>query len=63
MGQSQRLGEMRIILLAFVATIICSCSPVQDDNKDLPTKYPDAPTMQSAEDANTKTFNEHSFDK
>ena len=53
---------MRTVAFAFASVMLISCSPVQEPAQ-YQTKYPDAPTMQSAADANTKTFNEHSFDK
>ena len=53
---------MRLIAVLLTSIVLVSCSPVERV-EDYKTKYPDAPTMQSAEDANTKTFNEHSFDK
>jgi hypothetical protein len=39
-------------LLLTVMMILTSCSPVQEPS-EYQTKYPDAPTMQSAEDAAT----------
>jgi len=53
---------MRTVAFVFASVMLASCSPVQE-SASYETKYPDAPTMQSAQDANTKTFNEHSFDK
>lgn len=48
---------MRLVLL-FVLIALSSCSPVQQ-KEEYKTKYPDTPTMQSAEDATTgKLFNE-----
>jgi hypothetical protein len=41
----------RIVFL--LPLLLCTCAPV-DSKKDLPlTKYPETPTMQSAEDAAT----------
>jgi len=40
------------ILYSFLALLLVSCSPMEN-NKDYETKYPDTPTMQSAEDANS----------
>lgn len=37
----------KIIILSLV---LCSCTPVQKE-REYKTKYPDVPTMQSAEDA------------
>lgn len=37
----------KVILLSL---LICSCAPVQKE-PEYKTKYPDVPTMQSAEDA------------
>ena len=37
----------KIIILSLV---LCSCTPVQKE-QEYKTKYPDVPTMQSAEDA------------
>jgi hypothetical protein len=53
---------MRTVAVVFASVVLTSCSPVHESAPH-DTKYPDAPTMQSAADANTKTFNEHSFDK
>ena len=53
---------MKTVAVVFASVMLISCSPVQQP-APYETKYPDAPTMQSAADANTKTFNEHSFDK
>jgi len=39
----------RIIVL--IPLLIVSCAPVSED--EFKTKYPDVPSMQSAEDANT----------
>jgi hypothetical protein len=41
----------KVVLL--LPLLLCSCAPV-DNRQDLPqTKYPETPTMQSAEDATT----------
>jgi hypothetical protein len=50
---------MRYFLIV-IAAIMVSCSPVQE-SKEYKTKYVNVPTMQSAEDANTKDFTEQSF--
>lgn len=52
---------MRWLLVVLLMTL-ASCSPVQQ-SREYQTKYPDSATMGAAADANTKTFNEHSFDK
>lgn len=39
-------------ILVLIAVILSSCSPIET-NDDYQTKYPDTPTMQSAEDAST----------
>ena len=49
MGQSEGLGKMKF-LLVILLVVLASCNPVPAD-KELDTKYPAAPTMQSAEDA------------
>lgn len=41
---------MKVIFI-FLIVILTSCSPVQESEYE--TKYPEIPTMQSAEDANT----------
>lgn len=48
---------MRLLLL-LIPILISSCAPVKNSD-DYQTKYPDTPTMQSAEDATTgKLFKE-----
>jgi len=53
---------MRLIVLVLMSIVLASCAPVPS-SEQYNTKYPNTPTMQSAEDANTKTFDTHSFDK
>jgi hypothetical protein len=44
---------MRMVVLLLPLLVLCSCAP-SSNNEDLPqTKYPETPTMQSAEDAAT----------
>ena len=45
-----------------MSTMLASCTPVQP-SEQYKIKYSDVPTMQAAEDANIKTFNEYSFDR
>lgn len=51
MGQSKKFSQMKLIII-LLSIIISSCAPVQQQ-EELETKYPEVPTMQSAEDANT----------
>ena len=53
---------MRLIVLVLMSTVLVSCAPVSSSEQHK-SKYSDVPTMQAAEDASTKTFNEHSFDR
>jgi len=53
---------MRLTVLVLMGTVLASCAPVPS-SEQYKTKYSDAPTMQAAQDASTKTFNEHSFDR
>jgi hypothetical protein len=44
-------------IIFLIPLVFASCAPVQEEKHE--TKYPDVPTMQSAEDANTgKLFND-----
>lgn len=51
MGQSEKFSKMKLLIF-LVAILLCSCAPVKE-SKESQTKYPDVPTMQSAEDAAT----------
>jgi uncharacterized protein YceK len=53
---------MNKIILGLVLLVVSGCSPVSE-YKSEPTKYPNAPTMQAAEDASKTKFDESSFDK
>lgn len=53
---------MNKVILSVVLFTVSGCSPISD-YKSEPTKYPDAPTMQAAEDAAKAKFDESSFDK
>jgi hypothetical protein len=44
---------MKILLLITTAIAICSCSPVQVQGDNYPTKYPNTPTMGDADRAGT----------
>jgi hypothetical protein len=43
---------MNKVLLGLILLFVASCSPVSE-YKSEPTKYPETPTMQAAEDATT----------
>jgi len=44
---------MKTILLIATAFVVCSCSPVQVQGDNYPTKYPNTPTMGDADRAGT----------
>ena len=48
----------KLLLLSLVAVTLSSCSPNVSESFNS-----SEPTLQSAEDAMKKSFNEHSFDK
>ena len=52
---------MRVILLTFIATVVCSCSPVEPVSRELPTKYTNSATMGAAADAAQSNFTTESF--
>jgi hypothetical protein len=54
---------MRLLLLAFAGMLLMSCSPVSNNSRELPTKYPDSATMGAAEDASKTKFDENSFNR
>jgi len=45
------MGKVKLLLIA-VVVMLSSCAPVSVE-EEYKTKYPEVPTMQSAEDANT----------
>jgi len=55
-------NDMKLMVLVLMSAVLASCAPVTS-SEQYKTKYSDAPTMQAAEDAGTKTFNEYSFDR
>jgi len=54
---------MRLFLLVVAGAVLTSCSPLPDNSRELPTRYPDSATMGAAEDASKTKFDENSFNK
>jgi hypothetical protein len=48
---------MRKLLLILPLITLISCSEPNLDSRELPTKYPETPTMGSADDASRELYN------